>query len=215
MDPDWQLRRAGMVDHQIRARGISEPRLLRAMATVPRHEFVPLAEQGRAYLDGPIAIGFGQTISQPYIVALMTDLLQVGQEHRVLEIGTGSGYQTAILAELAAEVFTIEIYAALQEAAHERLDALGYGNIRFAVRNGYSGWEEEAPFDRIMVTAGAPSIPSPLIHQLAPRGRAVIPVGPASGDQKLQLVAKSQELEIDIRDLVPVRFVPLIDIEAS
>jgi len=208
---DWQRYRQTMVDSQIRDRGIVDSKVLAAMSRVPRHEFVPVEERQRAYSDSPIAIGLGQTISQPYIVALMTAVLQLEPTHRVLEVGTGSGYQTAVLAELAAEVFTVEIHAALQELARERLNALGYRNIHFDIRNGYAGWLEAAPFDRIIVTAGAPEIPEALIDQMAPESRLVIPVGPPGGDQILQTLTKTLGNRIDIRDVVPVRFVPLVN----
>jgi protein-L-isoaspartate(D-aspartate) O-methyltransferase len=180
------------------------------MATVPRHEFVPEEEQERAYADSPLQIGLGQTISQPYVVGLMTELLELSPSCRVLEIGTGSGYQTAILAELVAEVFTMEVWGELQRIAEQRLSKLGYHNIRFSVRNGHLGWPESAPFDRIIVTAGAASIPQPLIDQLIAGGLLVIPVGPAGDDQILQVVTKLESGSITIRAVAPVRFVPLV-----
>ena len=199
-----------MVETQLRARGIRDPGVLRAMETVPRHEFVPPEERLRAYGDSPLSIGLGQTISQPYVVGYMTEILEIQPDHRVLEVGTGSGYQTAILATLAREVFTVDIHAALIDGARPRLEGLGMSNVQFALRNGYQGWPEVAPFDRIMVTAGATSIPQPLVDQLAIGGRMIIPVGPAGGEQVLKLVLKHDAFRVDIHDTVPVRFVPLI-----
>jgi protein-L-isoaspartate(D-aspartate) O-methyltransferase len=188
--PDWSSRAATMADRQIRARGVRNLRVLAAMSNIPRHLFVPEEEAESAYEDRPIAIGLNQTISQPYIVGYMTELLEVEPFHRVLELGTGSGYQTAILASLAREVYTIDIHRELSDQARNRLDSLGFANVFFDVRDGHSGWPERAPFDRIIVTAGAASIPSPLVEQLAASGRMVIPVGPAFDDQVLELVVK-------------------------
>ena len=202
--------RHAMVETQLRARGIRDPGVLRAMETIPRHEFVPPEEQLRAYDDSPLSIGLGQTISQPYVVAYMTEILEIQPDHRVLEVGTGSGYQTAILATLAREVFTVDIHAPLIEGARTRLAGLGIANVQFALKNGYQGWREVAPFDRIMVTAGATFIPQPLVDQLAIGGRMIIPVGPAGGEQVLKLVLKHDAFRVDIHDTVPVRFVPLI-----
>ena len=199
-----------MVETQLRARGIRDPGVLRAMETVPRHEFVPPEERLRAYGDSPLSIGLGQTISQPYVVGYMTEILEIQPDHRVLEVGTGSGYQTAILATLAREVFTMDIHASLIDAARTRLVGLGTANVQFALRNGYQGWPEVAPFARIMVTAGATFIPQPLVDQLAIGGRMIIPVGPAGGEQVLKLVLKHDAFRVDIHDTVPVRFVPLI-----
>lgn len=200
-----------MVETQIRARGVRNPDVLRAMEIIPRHQFVPLEEQSRAYDDCPVAIGLGQTISQPYIVAYMTELLDVAPHHRVLEVGTGSGYQTAILASLAREVFTIDIHAPLIETARLRLEILGYSNVQFGLRNGYTGWPEVAPFDRVIVTAGAMFVPQPLVDQLAEGGRMVIPAGPVGGEQILKLIVKPDAFRVDIHDTVPVRFVPLVN----
>ena len=202
--------RRSMVERQVRARGVGNPAVLRAMETTPRHEFVPPDERFRAYDDCPLAIGLGQTISQPYIVAYMTELLEVTSGHRVLEVGTGSGYQTAILAALAREVFTIDIHSSLIEAARARLASIGIENVQFDLRNGHLGWPEAAPFDRIMVTAGGTFIPQALVDELAPGGRMIIPVGPANDDQVLKLVTKQDAFRVDIRDTVPVRFVPLV-----
>jgi protein-L-isoaspartate(D-aspartate) O-methyltransferase len=180
------------------------------MEAVPRHQFVPVEEQDRAYDDGPLPIGLGQTISQPYIVGYMTELLQILSEHRILEIGTGSGYQTAILAMLARNVFTIDVHAPLVEAARERLASIGLTNVRFDVRNGYVGWPEFAPFDRILVTAGATELPEPLVGQLSLGGRMVIPVGHTGDDQVLKLIVKNESGNLETTNCIPVRFVPLV-----
>lgn len=208
---DWRAKAALMVDAQIRARGIRDSRVLHAMETIPRHEFVPEQERQRAYSDHPITIGLRQTISQPYIVAYMTELLQLESEHRVLEVGTGSGYQTAVLAAIVQSVYTIEIHEALRDTARERLQSLGFQNISYDVRNGHLGWPEYAPFDRIIVTAGATSIPQPLVDQLAGNGRLVIPVGPSTGDQCLKLIRKSLSGYLYVDDTCQVRFVPLLE----
>jgi protein-L-isoaspartate(D-aspartate) O-methyltransferase len=184
-------------------------RVMEAMATVPRHEFVPTQERPHAYENRPLPIGYGQTISQPYIVALMTDLLKVGPNHRVLEVGTGSGYQAAILAELAAEVYTIEIIQELGEQARDRLRRLGYDKVTVRVGDGYYGWPQHAPFDGIIVTAAADHIPPPLIQQLKPGGRMVIPVGGPFMIQQLVLVEKEEDGKVKTRQVLPVRFVPL------
>jgi len=199
-----------MVDSQLRSRGIQNPAVLQAMVKLPRHAFVPCQRRAHAYEDSPLAIGLGQTISQPYIVGFMTELLEVHSDHRVLEVGTGSGYQTAILALLAKEIYTIDIHAELVDVARSRLASLGIRNVRFDVRNGHLGFEEFAPFDRIMVTAGATHIPPPLVQQLARPGRMVIPVGPARSDQVLKLAVKDRLGTFDVKDSVPVRFVPLL-----
>ncbi len=186
-----------------------DPRVMAAMARVPRHEFVPEESRVYAYDDGPLPIGFGQTVSQPFIVALMTDLLEPDEEDVVLEVGTGSGYQTAVLAELVKKVYSIEIIAELAEKARERLKRLGYTNVEIKVGDGYYGWPEHAPFDGILVTAAAPDIPPPLIDQLKPGGRLVIPVGEPSGYQTLKVVHKDDEGATRIRDVLGVAFVPL------
>ncbi len=207
---DWEALRFAMVDQQIRNRGIRDERVLRAMETIPRHQFVPPEEQLRAYDDAPVSIGLDQTISQPYIVALMTDLLEIEANHRILEVGTGSGYQTALLAMLGQEVFSIELRAALQAEARLRLQAIGLTNVHFAVGNGRLGWSDAAPFDRIMVTAGATDIPNFLVDQLKVGGRMVIPVGPMLEDQSLKVVTKPESSRVEVRETVPVRFVPLV-----
>lgn len=201
--------RERMVREQIAGRGISDPRVLAAVGKVPRERFVDAAVRDRAYEDRPLPIGFGQTISQPYIVALMTDLLAVEADDVVLEVGTGSGYQAAVLARLARRVYSIEIVPALAEAAMARLQRLGFGSVSVRTGDGWYGWEEAAPFDGIIVTAAAGSIPPPLIKQLKPGGRMVIPVGTPFFVQQLMLVEKTADGSVRSRQLLPVRFVPL------
>jgi protein-L-isoaspartate(D-aspartate) O-methyltransferase len=186
-----------------------DPRVLAAMAKVPRHALVPEEQRDDAYQNRPLPIGYGQTISQPYLVAVMTDLLKPGPGDRVLEIGTGSGYQAAILAELVEQVFTMEVIAPLGERARDALQALGYRNIQVQVADGYYGWPEQAPFDAILVTAAASHVPPPLLKQLKPGGRMVIPVGSSFMVQQLLLVEKAADGEISTRQILPVRFVPL------
>ncbi len=186
-----------------------DPRVMQAMGKVPRHEFVPETIKPLAYLDRPLPIGQGQTISQPYIVALMTDLMRPHPKQRVLELGTGSGYQAAVLAELTDQVFTIEIIDKLGEQAADRFQRLGYDNVTARVGDGYYGWEEHAPFDAILVTAAASHIPPPLLKQLKPGGRMVIPVGGRFQVQQLVLVEKNKEGKITTHQILPVRFVPL------
>jgi protein-L-isoaspartate(D-aspartate) O-methyltransferase len=185
------------------------PRVMAAMARVPRHAFVPARLRGSAYLNQPLPIGHGQTISQPYIVALMTDLLDPRPEHRVLEVGTGCGYQAAVLAELVAEVYTLEVVAPLLEAARERLARLGYDNVQAERRDGWQGWPEAAPFDAILVAAAAPQVPPALVEQLRPGGRMAIPVGPRYGSQELLLLEKNSDGGLQRRKVLPVAFVPL------
>jgi protein-L-isoaspartate(D-aspartate) O-methyltransferase len=184
-------------------------RVLAAMAKVPRHEFVPSDLKDYAYENRPLPIGYGQTISQPYIVALMTDLLQPGPDDVVLEVGTGSGYQAAVLAGLVKAVYTIEIIRGLGKQAQQRLKRLGYRNVEVRLGDGYYGWEEHAPFDGIVVTAAASHIPPPLLRQLKPGGRMVIPVGSGFLTQQLVLVEKNQDGTIKTQQLLPVAFVPL------
>ena len=186
-----------------------DPRVMAVLAEVPRHEFVPQNQRPHAYENRPLPIGHGQTISQPYIVALMTDLLQPKAGDRVLEIGTGSGYQAAVLAGLVKKVFTIEIIAELGQQAAERLQRLGYENDTVRTGDGYYGWQDEAPFDGIVVTAAADHIPPPLIRQLKPGGRMVIPVGSRFMVQQLVLVEKDAEGATTTRQILPVIFVPL------
>ncbi len=188
---------------------IDDPDVLAAVARVPRHRFVAADQQDHAYEDHPLPIGFGQTISQPFIVALMTQLLALTPKSKVLEIGAGSGYQTAILAELAQQVYTVELIPELARQAEERLQALGYTNVQFRVGDGWSGWYEAAPFDGIIVTAAASSWPQPLVDQLAEGGRIVIPVGPAGWDQELWQATK-RDGRLHKRMIGPVRFVPLV-----
>lgn len=184
-------------------------RVLRAMETVRREQFVPDAAQAYAYENVPLAIGHGQTISQPFIVALMTDLLEPEPGDRMLEIGTGSGYQAAILAELVGEVYTIEIIPELAETASARLARLGYDNVRVRSGDGWHGWPEAAPFDGIIVTAVDEEVPPRLLEQLAPGGRLVLPLGPSLGGQMLTVISRNAEGETAQRDVLPVQFVPL------
>jgi protein-L-isoaspartate(D-aspartate) O-methyltransferase len=186
-----------------------DPRVMQAMGRIPRHEFVPDTQKPYAYENRPLSIGHGQTISQPYIVALMTDLLKPEPQHRVLEIGTGSGYQAAILAELTEQVYTLEIIEELARQASQRLDQLGYKNVICRVADGYYGWESAAPFDAIVVTAAASHIPAPLLKQLKPGGRMVIPIGGRFQVQQLMLIEKTADDKFTNRQLLPVRFVPL------
>ncbi len=199
-----------MVERQLIPYGIVDSATLRAMRTVPRHEFVPRLSRDRAYGDHPLPIGHGQTISQPYIVAYMTEVVRPRAGMRVLEIGTGSGYQAAVLAEIGARVHTIEIFEELATSAKDRLERLGYRNVDARHGDGFYGWPEAAPFDAIVVTAVAGHIPPPLITQLAPGARLIIPVGSVYGTQNLILVEKSREGVIRTRTLLPVRFVPLL-----
>jgi len=186
-----------------------DPRVMAVLGAVPRHRFVPPDQVHAAYRNRPLPIGYGQTISQPYIVALMTDLMNVQPDHVVLEIGTGSGYQAAILAELAQTVCTIEIVEPLAREAGERLRALGYAKVRTKAGDGYYGWEDCGPFDAIMVTAAASHVPPPLVRQLKPGGRMVIPVGPPFLAQHLMLVEKRDDGTVMTRQVLPVAFVPL------
>ena len=200
-------KRARMVETQIAARGVRDPRVLAAMRKVPRHLFVDPDARGQAYEDHPVPIGNNQTISQPYIVALMTELLELPPKGRVLEIGTGSGYQSAVLAEFAAEVYSIEILPELAEAAGRKLKELGYANVEVREGDGYRGWIEHAPFDGIIVTAAPDRIPKPLVEQLAVGGRMVIPVG--GFFQELKVFTKEKDGRVTEKDIIPVRFVPM------
>jgi protein-L-isoaspartate(D-aspartate) O-methyltransferase len=200
--------RARMVDHQLRARGIVDQRVLEAVLRVPRHEFVPEPLRGEAYEDHPLPIGEGQTISQPYIVALMLEGLELTNRDRVLEVGTGSGYATALLAEIVAEVFSIERHAALASRARNTLASLGYANIKIFTGDGSLGLATDAPFDAILVSAAAPSLPRVLVSQLTEGGRMIVPVG-SFESQQLQLIRIQQgQPIISLRE--PVRFVPLL-----
>jgi protein-L-isoaspartate(D-aspartate) O-methyltransferase len=207
-EPAQGARRLEMVRTQIASRGISDTLVLRAMGRVQRHLFVPPEMAGAAYGDHPLPIGYRQTISQPYIVALMTELLHARAGMRVLEIGTGSGYQAAVLAEIVDTVYTIEIVRELAVSARERLTRLGYGNVVVRAGDGYQGWPEEAPFDAIIVTAAVDHLPRPLLDQLAEGGRLVLPQGEPYGVQSLKLVRK-QAGGIAAEEILPVRFVPL------
>jgi protein-L-isoaspartate(D-aspartate) O-methyltransferase len=206
--PDYAIARRRMVEDQLAARGITDPHVLRIMTAVPRQRFVDPAFAGRSYGDHALPIGQDQTISQPYMVALMTQALDLTGEEKVLEIGTGSGYQTAILAELADRVFTVERIPAIGLAARERLQGMGYTNIVFRLADGSLGWREMAPYDRILVTAGAPHVPAFLEEQLRPGGHAVIPVGETE-NQFLMQVTRAGEGLIE-RTLCACSFVPLI-----
>ena len=207
-DP-YEKDRAFMVQEQIEERGVQDPAVLKAMRSVFRHEFVPDQLKGLAYTDGPLPIGQGQTISQPYIVALMTELAEVKPGEKVLEIGTGSGYQAAVLAEITPKVFTIEILPSLARRARQTLDRLGYGSVQTRVGDGYLGWPEEAPFDAILVTAAPDHLPKPLTDQLAEGGVLVIPVGEEGGIQEL-LRLRKRKGQVSAERVIPVSFVPLI-----
>ena len=198
-----------MVEQQIQARDIRDPNVLRAMRTVPRHAFVPFSELPYAYGDYPRPIGFDQTISQPYIVAFMTETLQLKPHHKVLEIGTGSGYQAAVCAEIAEKVFTIEIVEELAKRAKNVLQELGYTNVTVRFGDGFFGWEEEAPFDAIIGTAAAGRIPEPLIEQLKPGGRMILPYGRPWSYQYLVVVTKDRNGKIRKENVMPVSFVPM------
>jgi protein-L-isoaspartate(D-aspartate) O-methyltransferase len=186
------------------------PAVRAAMSRVERHRFVPAAQRAAAYRNQPLPIGSGQTISQPYIVALSTDLVQPRPGQRVLEIGTGSGYQAAVLAEIVERVYTIEIVESLGREAAARLAALGYDNVETRIGDGYLGWPEQAPFDGIVVTAAAPQVPQALVDQLRPGGRMVIPVGAEGGRQELLVLTKLADGSVARRSVLPVRFVPLV-----
>jgi protein-L-isoaspartate(D-aspartate) O-methyltransferase len=211
---DFKWKRERMVEEQIKRRGVEHEELLEAMATVPREEFVPEKYRVTAYSDRPLPIGEGQTISQPYMVAMMTEALQLGPEDKVLEIGAGSGYAAAILGQLAGEVFTIERHRSLAEQARTRFDRLGYDNIHVRHADGTKGWSEEAPFDAIVAAAAGPNVPDSLKEQLAPGGRLVIPVGQRMGAQTLMRITRTSENgDFKEENLGAVRFVPLIGSE--
>lgn len=202
-----QEARDQMVQRQIERRGITTEAVLEAMRQVPRHEFVPQSQASHAYEDRPLPIGYGQTISQPYIVAYMTELVQPDPDDRVLEVGTGSGYQAAVLAEIVDQVYTVEIIPELSATAAQRLGRLGYDAVTVKQADGYYGWEEHAPYDAIVVTAAAEHVPPPLIEQLKDGGRMVIPVGSPFYTQTLMLVEKEGD-QVTTRSLTPVQFVP-------
>lgn len=207
-DP-YEMKRENMIESQIKKRGINDRDVLDAMQKVERHLFVPTELANEAYSDSPLPIGEGQTISQPYIVALMTDVLDLDSHSKVLEIGTGSGYQAAVLAEICDSVYTVEIFESLATKASSLLKVLGYTNIKVKCGDGYAGWQEYSPFDAIIVTCAPSDIPEPLTRQLAEGGRMVIPVG-ESNTQELVLIEKRNGL-LRQKAIVPVRFVPMID----
>lgn len=205
-EEQYTRERLNMVERQIVRRDVNDPLVLNAMRTVPRHLFVPKRHRDESYRDGPLPIGHDQTISQPYIVAAMTELLQIDSTSKVLEIGTGSGYQAAVLGEIADSVFSIEIIEALAMRADSLLDSLGYTNVHVRTGDGYRGWPEQAPFDAIIVTAAPPRIPEPLVEQLKTGGRMVIPVGEFSQDLVLLIKSKDGVMQ---KSIFPVRFVPM------
>jgi len=205
---DFASEREEMVVTQIEARGVRNPMVLNAMRSVPRHEFVLEQYIERAYIDQPLPINHGQTISQPYIVALMSELLEIEEGEKVLEIGTGSGYQAAVLGEMGAEVYTVEIIPELSQEARQRLDSLGYTQINSLTADGYFGWDEHAPYNAIIVTAAPDHLPLPLANQLAEGGRLVIPIGPVGDFQTLWLFEKTAG-ELQATNMGGVRFVPL------
>ncbi len=207
-DP-WAAARERMVAEQVAARGVSDAGVLAAMRAVPRHLFVPAGEIDHAYEDRPLPIGYGQTISQPYIVALMTALARPQPGHRVLEVGTGSGYQAAILSRVTGRVFSVEIVEARAHESADRLARLGYDNVTVRAGDGYLGWPEQSPFDAILVTAAPDHVPPALVAQLKPGGRLVIPVGAVYDVQELQLIEKDQAGRVRTHYVTSVRFVPL------
>lgn len=206
----WDSQRVRMVRQQIEARGVRDPRVLEAMRTVRREQFVPESVRAHATSDTPLPIGFDQTISQPYIVAYMTELLELDRDHRVLEIGTGSGYQTAVLATLCDHVYSIEIVPELAERSTKILQELDYRSASVRLGDGYLGWPEHAPFDRIILTAAPPELPQALVDQLAAQGRLVAPVGRNPEAQKIVLVTKDAKGDVRRRNQLPVRFVPMV-----
>jgi protein-L-isoaspartate(D-aspartate) O-methyltransferase len=208
-DP-YAAARDEMIETQIAARGVRSTAVLEALRKVPRHVFVPESMRAFAYADTPLPIGNGQTISQPYIVAFMTELLGVGANDRVLEIGTGSGYQAAVLARLARQVYTIERDGALAERARATLAGEKIRNVEVRTGDGYKGWPEQAPFDRVIVTAAPPEVPQALVDQLKPGGRLVAPVGASTADQQLVVLEKDKAGRISRRSVLPVRFVPMV-----
>ncbi len=201
--------RQRMVSQQIEARAVKDPNVLKAMRIVPRHAFIRAAEQRYAYADTPLPIGLDQTISQPYIVAFMTEALRLNSNSKVLEIGTGSGYQAAVCAEIAQEIYTIEIVEDLAKNAKKLLKELGYPNVFVRAGDGFFGWKEHAPYDAIIGTAAAGRVPEPLLEQLKPDGRMILPEGSPWGDQYLILITKDKEGKLQRRNVMPVRFVPM------
>lgn len=206
----YRRHRMVMVREQIEARGVRDPRVLDAMLVVPRHKFAPAEFIDDAYADHPLPIGKGQTISQPYMVAFMCELLKLEETHTVLEIGTGCGYHAAVLSLLAQQVFSIEIVESLGRSAQQRLENLGYDNVAVSIGNGYLGLPDKAPFDRIILTAAPTELPQTLIDQLKPGGRLVAPIGPVNGNQELILVTKDPTGKVHRRSVLPVRFVPMV-----
>jgi protein-L-isoaspartate(D-aspartate) O-methyltransferase len=206
---DYVKERNRLVKNDIENEGIDDEQVLKSMRSVPREEFVPENLKRQAYANIPLPIGYGQTISQPYIVALMTQLLEVDKDDIVLEIGTGSGYQAAVLAEIVKKMYTVEIIEPLGMEARKRLQRLGYDNVEVRIGDGYFGWEEYSPFDAIIVTAAATHIPPPLIRQMKNGARMCIPVGQPYYPQILKLIEKNERGEVRISDVIPVRFVPL------
>lgn len=206
----YSPQRERMVRDQIESRGIKDPRVLRTMKNTPRHLFMPPDAWEFAYQDRPVQIGHGQTISQPFIVAFMTEMLDVNKEHRVLEIGTGSGYQAAVLSPLVKEVNTMEIVPQLAKSSAETLKRLGYGNVIVREGDGYRGWPEKAPFDRIILTAAPPEIPQTLIDQLKAGGKLLAPIGQSVLDQEMMLLEKTADGKVTKRSVLPVRFVPMV-----
>ena len=205
----YREQRRAMVD-LIVSRGVKDSATLAAMRAVPRHEYVPSDSRRYAYEDHPIPIGYGQTISQPYIVAFMTEILHPAPGMKVLEVGTGSGYQASILGQIGADVYTIEIFEILETSARERLGRLGFDQVKIRHADGHFGWADAAPFDAVIVTAAAGFIPPALVEQLKPGGRMIIPVGSVHGIQNLILVLKDESGDIRTRNLLPVRFVPML-----
>ena len=206
----YQLLRQAMIENQIIDRGVSDERVIKAMNDVPRHLFVKESLRDLAYADGPLPIGYNQTISQPYIVAYMTEILQPDTHHIVLEVGTGSGYQAAILSKLVNHVYSIEIIPELGKEAANRLDKLGYDNVTVKIGDGYNGWEEHSPFDRIIVTAAPEQIPKKLVDQLKSGGLMILPVGKTSFGQDMRVVKKDKTGQVTTQETIPVRFVPMI-----
>ena len=208
-DSPYDNARETMVREQIAARGVANPAVVATLRCVPRHLFVPQDERDRAYVDAPVPIGHGQTISQPYIVALMTELVRPQSSDRVLEVGTGSGYQAAVLAQLVSHVYTIELEETLGRRAEEVLRELRNDNVTVRIGDGYAGWSEHAPFDIIIVTAAPEQVPQPLLDQLKPGGRLIVPVGPRFSVQQLQLIEKDAAGDLTTRNVSAVMFVPL------
>ena len=206
----YQFLRQAMIENQIIDRGVSDEKVIKAMNDVPRHLFVKESLRDLAYTDGPLPIGHNQTISQPYIVAYMTEILQPDTHHIVLEVGTGSGYQAAILSKLVNHVYSIEIIPELGKEAANRLDKLGYDNVTVKIGDGYNGWEEHSPFDRIIVTAAPEQIPKKLVDQLKSGGLMILPVGKTSFGQDMRIVKKDRTGQVTTQETIPVRFVPMI-----